>query len=113
MRHLGALVLGAVVAVAAVVVHRLDAFGLPVGLVLGGLASLYTAWHLRRGAAPRVAASYCLGWVAVLGVVLAGKPEGDFVLASDATGYALMGVGFLLVGFGVAALLARTPGPTT
>lgn len=113
MRHLGALLLGAVVALSAVVVHRVDALGLPVGLALGGLASLYTAWHLRRGAAPRTASSYCLGWVAVLGAVLAGKPEGDFVLASDASGYALMGVGFLLVGYGVAALLTRAPGPTT
>ena len=113
MRHLGALLLGGVVALAAVVVHRADAFGLPIGLVLGVVASLSTAWHLRRSTAPRLAASYCLGWLAVLGLVLVGKPEGDFALASDALGYTLMAVGLLLAAFGVTALLARTPGAAT
>jgi hypothetical protein len=113
VRHFGALLLGALVALAAVGVHRTVAAGLPVGLVLAGGASLYTAWHLRRSAVPRAAASYCLGWVLLLGLVLVGRPEGDFALASDADGYALMGVGLLLAAFGVTALLARPPGAAT
>jgi hypothetical protein len=113
VRHLGALLLGGLVALAAVGVHRSGVAGLPVGLVLGGVASLYTAWHLRRSAVPRAAASYCLGWVILLGLVLVGRPEGDFALASDAAGYALMGVGLLIAAVGVTALLARTPGAAT
>jgi hypothetical protein len=62
---------------------------------------------------PRAAASYSLGWVLLLGLVLVGRPEGDFALASDVDGYALMGVGLLLAAIGVTALLARPPGAAT
>lgn len=113
MRHAGALLLGGVVALAAVAVHRMAAAGVPVGLLLGGAASLGTAWHLRRSAVPRSAATYTLGWVAVLGVALAGKPEGDFAVAGDVQGYSLMVVGFLLAALGVTALLSGRPGRAT
>jgi len=76
VRYVGALLLGGVVALAAVAVHRVDVRGLPVGLVLAVAASVATAWQLRRSAVPRTTAAYCLGWVAVVGVTLAGKPEG-------------------------------------
>ena len=113
MKHVGALLLGGVVALSTVAVHRLDALGLPIGLVLGVLATVAAAWHLRRSDTPRTTASFCLGWVAVLGGALAGRPEGDFALTSDLPGYTLMGVGFLLVAFGVTSLGARTAAPPT
>lgn len=109
MRYVGALLLGGVVALAAVAVHRVDVRGLPVGLVLAVAASVATAWQLRRSAVPRTTAAYCLGWVAVVGVTLAGKPEGDFAVAGDVPGYTLMLTGFLLVVIGVSALGARAP----
>jgi hypothetical protein len=109
-RPAGALLLGAVVGVGAVAVHRWVVLGVPAGLLLAVAASLLTAGHLRRGPAPRSAAAYCLGWVAVVGLALAGRPEGDYAVAGDVPGYALMGTGFVLVAFGVASLAA--PGRT-
>ena len=102
--YVGALLLGALVGVAATAVHRLELVGVPAGLLLAVVASLGTGWHLRRGAVPRSAAAYCLGWVAVVGVVLNGRAEGDYAVAADLPGYTLMGTGFLLVAFGVASL---------
>ena len=112
-RHVGALLLGGVVGLAAVAVHRTDALGAPVGLLAAASASVAAAWHLRRGDAPRTTATYCVGWVLVLGVVLAGRPEGDYALAGDVWGYGLMGVGFVLVALGVASLGARPVPPPT
>jgi len=107
LRHAGVLVLGAVVALASVVVHRADALGLPVGLGLAVLASVSGAWWLRRSGVPRTAATYGLGWLAVLAGALVGRPEGDYVLAGDVSGYTLMGTGFVLVAVGVTSLAAR------
>ena len=109
MRHLGALLLGVAVGVCAVAVHRLSVLGLPLGLVLAVLATVVTALSLRRSEWPRTGATYCLGWLVVLGVVLTGRPEGDFALADDPAGYTLMAAGFLLVVLGIGALLARAP----
>jgi hypothetical protein len=96
LRHAGCLLLGAAVALAAVAVHR-SAF--PVGLVLALLTTYAVAWWLIRSRRPRTAASYALGWLAVLLAVTLGRPEGDFALASDVEGYALLiaGLPMLLV----------------
>jgi hypothetical protein len=113
-RYVGALLLGGLVGLTATAVHRWVVLGIPAGLLLAVVASLLTAWHLRRGPAPRSAAAYCLGWVVVVGVALNGRPEGDYAVAADVPGYALMGTGFLLVAFGVASLAApgrAQPGP--
>jgi hypothetical protein len=104
--HLGALGLGALVAVAATAVHRLGILGVPVGLGLAVAASLATAWRLRLGDAPRQAATYCLGWVTVVGLAVLGRPEGDAAVAGDLDGYVLMGTGFVLAALGVASLAA-------
>ncbi len=112
-RHLGALLLGAAVALGATAVHRVAALGLPAGLLLATGASLATAWHLRRGDAPRLVTSYCLGWVVLLGLAVRGRPEGDLAVAGDLTGYVLMGVGFVLVALGVASLVDRPGEPST
>lgn len=108
-RYVGALLLGALVGLCSVAIHRSAPLGVPAGLLLAVVASLGTAWHLRRGAVPRSASAYCLGWVVVVGLALGGRPEGDYVVAADLSGYALMGTGFLLVAFGVASL--AVPGP--
>ena len=51
---------------------------------------------------------FALGWVCVVVFGVLGKPEGDFVLASNARGYAVL-VGGLAVLIG-AALTSRTRG---
>jgi hypothetical protein len=106
LRHAGAFLLGLVVGVAATAVHRSTALDLPTGLLLAVVASLAGAWLLRTGAVPRSAAAYCLGWVLVVGLAIAGRPEGDYAVAGDLAGYALMGTGMVLVVVGVASLAA-------
>ncbi len=101
LRHLGSLLLGTVVCLAAVAVHR-SVF--PAGALLAVLTSLALPWRLRRTRWPRTAASYVVGWLALLGVVVAGRPEGDYVLAGDPAGYAVLATGFVLVVVGVVSL---------
>ncbi len=104
LRHAGSLLLGAVVALASVAVHR-SAF--PWGLVLALATTLAVPGWLLRSPAPRLAASYVVGWVLLLGAVVLGRPEGDFALAGDRDGYALIVVGLVLVPIGLVALLSR------
>lgn len=96
----GAALVGAVTGVAALAVHRSG----PGWLALAVTASLGPAWALRSTGTPRVGAAYCLGWLVVLGIALAGRPEGDYVVASDTAGYILMATGFVLVVLGVTSL---------
>jgi len=108
LAHAAALVLGVAVGVASLAVHRDELGGLPAGLLLVAVTSVYVGWVLRRfGATGRVAASYCLGWLAVLTYVLVGRPEGDFVIAADVDGYTLIGVGLVVVVLLVSALVGR------
>jgi len=96
--HVGALLLGAAVAVASLAVHRDRLAGVPAGLLFVAVVSLYVAWLLRHVTATgRAAASYCVGWLAVLSYFLIGRPEGDFLVAADVEGYGLIGVGLLIV----------------
>ena len=116
LRHAGALLLGAAVALAAVAVHRSAGAGLPWGLLLALAATFATAWWLRGSRWPRLAVSYAAGWLALFAVVVVGRPEGDYALASDLLGYTLMGASLLLVLVALATLAARPPGsggPTT
>ena len=108
LAHVVALVLGVAVGVASLAVHRDELGGFPAGLLLVAVTSVYVGWALRRfGATGRVAASYCLGWLAVLTYVLVGRPEGDFVIAADVDGYTLIGVGLVVVVLLVSALVGR------
>jgi hypothetical protein len=98
------LVVGVLVALAAAVVHR----GLfPVGLLLAVAATYAVPWWLLRSRHPRTAASYVVGWLAMFAVVVTGRPEGDFVLAQDLRGIALMVAGIGLVVVGVVGLTGR------
>lgn len=105
MSHVGALLVGALVSLAALAVHRA---GLG-WLVLAGVVSLAVAWWLRGTSRPLLAASYALGWLAVFGVAVLGRREGDYVLATDLAGYGLMGVAFVLVALTVSTLPGRRP----
>jgi Family of unknown function (DUF6113) len=96
LRHVAALLVGVVVGVASVAVHR-SAF--PLGLVLAAATTYAVPWWLLRSPAPRTATSYAVGWLVVLGVAVAGRPEGDFVVAQD-----VEGIAFLVVGLGLVAV---------
>jgi hypothetical protein len=76
----------------------------PFGLLLAAVASLGLAWRLVVSGRPRTAASYAGGWLVVLFLVVAGRPEGDYAVTADLRGYALMGVGLALVPFGLVGL---------
>jgi hypothetical protein len=95
--------LGVLVSLAALAVHR-SGLG---WLLLAAVTSLAAGWMLRATARPRLASSYCLGWLVVFGIAVLGRREGDYVLASDAAGYTLMGVAFALVVLAVSALPGR------
>lgn len=109
MRHVAAFALGLVVALASVLVHRTG----PLLLALAVAASVAVAVRLRRGDPPSVAAGYCLGWVLLVGVVVLGRPEGDWAVGGDWAGYAVMGTGLLLVVLGVTSLPGRASGGHT
>lgn len=108
-QHTVALLLGATVALSSVAVHRSELLGVPAGLLLAVGASGMLALVLRS--IGRVGASYVVGWLVLLGLALTGRPEGDFVVASDLRGYGLMAAGLALVVLGVTALPARPAGP--
>jgi hypothetical protein len=107
---LGLLVLGAAVGLAAVWTHsRWWA------LALAAAATLAAELAAPRGPL-RVA--YAVGWVAASGYFLLARPEGDFVVGSNAIGYTFLGLGFVVVvlAIGTAAPRRRLPpeaGPST
>lgn len=109
LRHGAALLLGVLVALAAVLVHR-SAF--PFGLLLAVVTSYAVPWWLLRSRRPRTAASYVVGWLALFVVVALGRPEGDYALSGDLRGYGLMlaSVGLVIVGL-VAFTGGRASGP--
>jgi hypothetical protein len=89
------------VALAAVTVHR----GLfPFGLVLAVGTTYAVPWWLLRSRHPRTASSYVVGWLVMFGVVVTGRPEGDYALAQDLRGITLMVAGIGLVVVGVVGL---------
>jgi Family of unknown function (DUF6113) len=104
LRHLACLVVGAAVALAAVLVHR-SVF--PLGLLLALATSFAVPWWLLGSTRPRTAASYVVGWLVVLGLVLDGRPEGDYALAGDLEGYTMLGAGFLLLVIGIVSIAGR------
>lgn len=103
MSHLGAGLVGALVSLAALAVHR-SGLG---WFVLAVVVSLAVPWWLRGTARPRLAGSYALGWLVVFGVAVVARREGDYVLATDLAGYGLMAVAFAMVALAVSALPRR------
>ncbi|GAA1547020.1 hypothetical protein GCM10009788_56460 [Nocardioides humi] len=97
---LGSLVLGAGVGLATVGLHR---YGW--GLGLGAAATAATLVALPGGWWARL--PFALGWVALLGVASVQRPEGDYVVAGDVSGYLLLAVGAVVLGAGCVGLLRR------
>lgn len=91
---------GAVLGVLAVLVHALW-WGLPLGLatVVAVLVAVPRGWTRRFAVAA--------GWVLALTVLTFTRPEGDFLVASDTSGYVLLGAGIVVLAGGVVGLGPR------
>lgn len=101
LRHLGSLLLGAAVCLGAVLVHRSL---VPLGLLVAVGSSVAVAGWLRGSRHPRTAASYVVGWLVLLAVAVAGRPEGDYLVAGDVRGYVLLATTLVLVLVGIVSL---------
>jgi len=114
--HLPALLVGATVSLASVVVHRFGVLELPLGLLLGLTTTFVVAWALQQSGVRRLVSSYAAGWLVVFGFVLAGRPEGDYAVAGDLPGYLMIAAALVLVAIGVLSLgprgSASVGGPT-
>jgi hypothetical protein len=97
---LACLILGAGVGLATVLLH-----GYGWGLGLGIAATAATLVALPGGWWRRL--PFALGWTAMLGVATVQRPEGDYVVASDAAGYLLLATGAVVLGAGFVGLLDR------
>ena len=93
---------GAATALAGVLLH-----GRWWGPVLVVVVTLYAAWSLPGAWWARV--PFVLGWVVLTLVVLTGRPEGDFLVASTTQGYLFLATGAVLTF--VAALGLRRARP--
>ncbi|MFW6775816.1 hypothetical protein ACOACO_16145 [Nocardioides sp. CPCC 205120] len=103
----GLLLAGALTGAAAVVVTGHD-WGLP--LVVAATVAALVAVPTRRG----TVVPFVLGWVAPVLLALRTRPEGDYLVAGDVRGYALLAVTFLVALVGVVVLatggaVRRTP----
>ena len=102
--YAAALVLGFVTGVAAIAVHRTF-----LGLLLGVGTALFVIWTFRMWS-PRSGAAFAVGWLIPLLFGVAGRGEGDYVVASDVHGWLLIASGFLVL---VAGLVwGRAPLPS-
>jgi hypothetical protein len=91
---------GAVTGVAAVAVHqRWWSLALVVGAVTATLLALPSRWWGRL--------PFALGFVAVLGLAMTPRAEGDYLVPGNARGYALLVVGLLAFLIAVATLPRR------
>lgn len=108
--HVSVALVGAVVSCGSVVVHRVNAFQVPVGLLLALSTSFVLAWVLRGSDEPRLATSYAAGWLLVFGFVFAGRPEGDFAIVSDLAGYVLIGAALAMILLAVVSWGSRGSG---
>jgi hypothetical protein len=104
--HGAAFLVGAAVAVAAVMVHRSVVLGAPLGLLIAVAASFVTVWAM-RDLLPRLGTSYAAGWLVIFGFALFGRPEGDYVVATDLRGLAMIIAGFVMLATGVVSLTSR------
>ncbi len=86
-------------------IYRTDQFSVPWGLALGVAASasiVLIARILSRGLGFAAAG----GWIIGTGLLLAGRPEGDYLLAQDG-----LGLGYLLASVAVVISVASFGGP--
>lgn len=97
---LGCLLLGAVVGLAAVLLHGYGwGLGLGIAATAATLAALPGGWWARL--------AFALGWTGLLGVATVQRPEGDYLIAADASGYLLLATGAVVLGSGFVGLRGR------
>ena len=99
----GLLLVGAVTGLTTVAVHDLVW-----GFMLAVAATALTTFALPPGWWSRLA--FVVGWAVMVGWLTLPRPEGDYVISQDWQGYAVLGLGLLLVVVGVATL-PRPGGP--
>lgn len=93
---------GAVTSVAAVAVHqRWWGLALAAGAVVATLVALPRGWWARP--------PFALGFVAVLGVAMSPRGEGDYLVPGNAGGYALLALGLVTLVVAVVTLPRRAP----
>jgi hypothetical protein len=94
---IGLLVVGALTGIATIALHQLAW-----GFVLASAATFATAYALPAGWWSRLA--FVVGWVGSVGWLTVPRAEGDYVVGQDAAGYAVLGLGLVLLVVGVATL---------
>ncbi|MFD1825995.1 MULTISPECIES: DUF6113 family protein [Mumia] len=110
-----AAVLGAVLAVAGLAVHRHVDAGLPWGLVLALAAAFFATRAAGMLGGRAAAVALAAGYGAVLALTMSSRPEGDYLVAADALGYSFL-LGAIAV-LGIAVVLSvsgarhTSPGP--
>jgi len=93
----GLLLGGAVTAIATVAVHDLVW-----GFVLAAAATSVTVVALPPGWWTRLA--FVVGWAAMVGWLTVPRSEGDYLISQDWQGYAVLGLGMVLLVVAVATL---------
>lgn len=93
----GLLVAGAATGLATVALHDL-AWGLPlaVAATVATLVALPAGWWSRL--------AYVVGWDAMVAWLTVPRPEGDYLLSQDVAGYAVLGLGLVLLVVGIGTL---------
>ncbi len=94
-------VAGAWIGICAVAVHALI-WGLPLGLAASVAAVLALPAGWRR-------TGFTLGWLSVLAAAVTGRPEGDWAIVADWSGYLFLASGLVLLVIAVATLPRRAP----
>ncbi|QSR25331.1 hypothetical protein CFH99_06805 [Nocardioides aromaticivorans] len=91
---------GAAVSTCAVLLHDY-AWGLVLGVVttFALLVALPPGWWSRL--------SFAVGWVVVLWQATTERPEGDYLVSSDVSGYALLLAGMVVLAGGFVGLVRR------
>lgn len=101
VRAVAGLLLGAVVAVLVLLTHRdaIDVAGarVPFGLVLAVLGSALPSMALRHLGGEWAVGAYGAGWILVVLLMVGGRPEGDYLIASDWIGWTFLVLSSLVV----------------
>lgn len=92
---------GAAVSVCTVLLHDY-AWGLALGLVTTAalMVALPPGWWARL--------AFAIGWVGLLWVATSERPEGDYLVSSDLSGYALLVAGMVVLAAGFVGLARRS-----
>lgn len=92
--------LGSVVSVCTVLLHDYW-WGMALGLstTIATLVALPGGWWARL--------PFAIGWAGVLLTVTPERPEGDYLVSGDRSGYVLMVAGIVVFGAGFTGLVAR------